>query len=973
MKQQDAGARVVDAGETVQSRQRQLAEARSTWQAVNEQHQQIERALQQARSTLEQVKQQQGFCRQQLEQIAEQQETFAADRVQTQQRLEEAVAALESETRTLAELTAALNQQRIAIEQSAMAFKEGQLQLNQLNQEIEQHKGAILELMRRLAQVNSRLGAIEIEQRNLASQHERLSGRREAINAEVAATDERKNALSETLQGVVDDIAVRQAGMDAKKLEAQSLSKQVAQLTREMSEAREHRSALTSRQKVLQDLENRREGVAEGVKAVLKQREQKFPFVRGLLADLVKVDIEHVKVVEAALDGRDQWLVVDDSTAAAAAREPLAALDSRVSILCTDRMRSQPDGYDWNRHPQGVRVAADLVQVEERDTALVQHLLGRTLVVDTLADAMELQACGSVGHRFVTQEGELMESDGTLRIGKLGASMGILSRRTELQSVTKQIAQAERVIAKLQEQIEQGTAQARQLDAEMNTLRNEFYQLNTQKVELTSQLGQVNDRLHALRREQPLIDRELDIVSEQAEKLQSENARLAVQRVEMDQQQTQRQEAIEASTGRLQDLGVELQRLAEQLTGARVALGQVQEKQLASQQQVQRQSAARTELTQQLERIARSAEALQVRQGTVEQELTVAQEQEADLRRQQDELTGQVREVAEQAESLQEQVRSLDSELEEIRKVHAEAERAVHELELQLGELRVRRESLIQRTQEELQLDLPAKYREAAGEDGSGYQPAEIDWNAVADEIKMLRDKIQRLGNVNLDAIGELDELETRQKFLADQVADLTTSKRQLEELIEEINQASSERFEKTFNLVREQFQGMFRKLFGGGKADLYLETELMDQTPQIGPDGQPLPVKKIDILEAGIEVIARPPGKQPVSISQLSGGEKTMTCVALLLSIFKSKPSPFCILDEVDAALDEANNQRFNLIVQEFVKESQFIVITHSKRTMQIADTLYGVTQQEHGVSKRVAVRFDQVGEDGDIEHQAA
>jgi chromosome segregation protein len=165
----------------------------------------------------------------------------------------------------------------------------------------------------------------------------------------------------------------------------------------------------------------------------------------------------------------------------------------------------------------------------------------------------------------------------------------------------------------------------------------------------------------------------------------------------------------------------------------------------------------------------------------------------------------------------------------------------------------------------------------------------------------------------------------------------------------------------------------MFRKLFGGGKADLYLETELMDQTPQIGPDGQPLPVQKMDVLEAGIEVIARPPGKQPVSISQLSGGEKTMTCVALLLSIFKSKPSPFCILDEVDAALDEANNARFNLIVQEFVQESQFIVITHSKRTMAIADTLYGVTQQEHGVSKRVAVHFDQVGEDGRIAEPAA
>jgi chromosome segregation protein len=171
----------------------------------------------------------------------------------------------------------------------------------------------------------------------------------------------------------------------------------------------------------------------------------------------------------------------------------------------------------------------------------------------------------------------------------------------------------------------------------------------------------------------------------------------------------------------------------------------------------------------------------------------------------------------------------------------------------------------------------------------------------------------------------------------------------------------------------------MFRKLFGGGKADIFLETTIDDPTdaqPVVGPDGTtilPITKKTIDPLDAGIEIMAHPPGKKPVSISQLSGGEKTMTCVALLMSIFKSKPSPFCILDEVDAALDEANNQRFNLIVQEFLEQSQFIIITHSKRTMTIADVLYGVTMQEQGVSKRVSVKFDQVDNQGRIAETAA
>ncbi|MGD0542634.1 MAG: AAA family ATPase, partial [Tepidisphaeraceae bacterium] len=262
--------------------------------------------------------------------------------------------------------------------------------------------------------------------------------------------------------------------------------------------------------------------------------------------------------------------------------------------------------------------------------------------------------------------------------------------------------------------------------------------------------------------------------------------------------------------------------------------------------------------------------------------------------------------------------------------------------------------------------------------DGKRYDPGEVDWEAVAEEIVQLREKIERMGNVNVESIGEQDELEKRRDFLVAQVSDLTSSKAQLEQLINEINVESGVRFEQTFNAVREHFQGMFRKLFGGGKADIYLETELdppKNAPVELDESGQPIPPRKIkvDILDAGIEIIARPPGKQPVSISQLSGGEKTMACVALLMSIFKSKPSPFCILDEVDAALDEANNQRFNMIVQEFLDQSQFIIITHSKRTMQIADLMYGVTMQEQGVSKRVSVKFDQIDSQGRISEHAA
>lgn len=229
------------------------------------------------------------------------------------------------------------------------------------------------------------------------------------------------------------------------------------------------------------------------------------------------------------------------------------------------------------------------------------------------------------------------------------------------------------------------------------------------------------------------------------------------------------------------------------------------------------------------------------------------------------------------------------------------------------------------------------------------------NWEEVAKEIADLKARLDRLGNVNLDAINELSELERRQTFLTGQRDDLQRAAGQLHELIERLNAESRQRFAEAFATIRGNFQAMFRKLFGGGRADIILEKN---------PDGT-----EADILDAGIEIIACPPGKKNQSLSLYSGGEKAMIAVAMLMSIFQSKPSPFCLLDEVDAPLDEANNQRFNGIIKEFLNFSQFVIITHSKPTMAMADRMYGVTMQEKGVSKKVGVQFDAAGKAGMVD----
>ena len=210
----------------------------------------------------------------------------------------------------------------------------------------------------------------------------------------------------------------------------------------------------------------------------------------------------------------------------------------------------------------------------------------------------------------------------------------------------------------------------------------------------------------------------------------------------------------------------------------------------------------------------------------------------------------------------------------------------------------------------------------------------------MTEQVSTLQKRLDELGPVNLVAIEEYEETEQRYQFLTKQNDDLVSAKAQLMEVINRINTQTEQMFVETFNKVRDNFRLMFVEIFGGGKADLVLANEA-------------------DVLESGIDIVARPPGKQLQSITLLSGGEQTMTAVALLFSIYQVKPSPFCVLDELDAPLDESNINRFLRVLQRFLVHSQFILITHNKRSIAIADILYGVTMQEHGVSKIVGVKF--------------
>ncbi len=314
----------------------------------------------------------------------------------------------------------------------------------------------------------------------------------------------------------------------------------------------------------------------------------------------------------------------------------------------------------------------------------------------------------------------------------------------------------------------------------------------------------------------------------------------------------------------------------------------------------------------------------------------------AELYLHKDNFASQTAGLVENRESLGAQRAEIVAEAQKIRAKIRRLEEKIHAQDLAAGEIRHERGTLADRLREDYGIELSELEHDPSVEE-------QHERDAVQQEIDELRRKLGNLGNVNLEALEELEQLESRFNNLSGQYRDLADAKNSLEKIIEKINTDSRRLFTETLDTVRGHFQQLFRDLFGGGQADIVME-------------------EGADILDSGIEIVARPPGKEPRNISLLSGGEKTLTCVALLLAIFRSRPSPFCVLDEVDAALDEANIDRFTKVLQDFLAWTQFIIVTHSKKTMTCANSIYGVTMQESGVSKQVSVCFEDVSEDGQI-----
>ncbi len=883
-----------------------------------------------------------GFHRTRLEEL---EEAVARDRAQIgrlQARLREAEAACEARRADLDDVAARAETHEGVVrrleERLAAAVDAGRAAAADLDAA----KTALMDLAREKSQAASRDASLQMRLEGLHAQADKLRARRDQVDAQLRETAVRETELRARHQELADALAARRGRLDAKRSEAEAVQAEVEALGRDLAAAKEKASALESRRQVLDDLERRGEGIPAAVRRATEaiQAAGRPDAWRGMVADLIDVDVDRAVLVEAALGPAEKLLIAERrADALALADELRGQLSGQVRMLALDALPAPAARPDLAAHPEALGWAADVVRADPAAAPAIAHLLGRTVIVRGIEDGLALRPRLPAGHRFVTPEGDLVEADGSLAVGPPGAETSLISRRSELRTL---VEAAETVAAEIADLDARRTAEAeglRGLDAEQQQLRQEIYEASMAKVEAEGALRRAGEARQALQEEAPVLEAEQAAVAEDRRRTDADRADVAGRIEALAAREAAEQERIDALVAEVERRAAERADLEEERTQARVELAQLREKHGALRDQVEaarrdRAAAsdgidqARRDLAQAQDRIRDSRRAMLRLQSELsalfldkeaaEAEVRRVARDRADRREALAKRSGEAREVEAEVEALQEQV---------------------HARELEARGEETKRDELVQRVRDEFDMDLAEKHRD--------WHPEEVDWDAVAEEIRELTGKIERLGVVNVDAIREQEELEARVAFLHKQNDDLVAAREALDHLIERINRESRDRFTATFNAVREHFQDLFRKLFGGGKADVYLE------------DSE-------DVLETGIEVVARPPGKQLQRISLLSGGEKTMAAVALLLAVFRARPSPFCILDEVDAALDESNIDRFTGVVREFLAESQFVIISHNKRTMSIADVLYGVTMQEPGVSRKVSVRFADLHEQG-------
>ncbi|MFJ7751969.1 chromosome segregation protein SMC [Peribacillus muralis] len=693
-----------------------------------------------------------------------------------------------------------------------------------------------------------------------------------------------------------------------------------------------------SRKELLEEMEEDYAGFFQGVKEVLKAKDT-LKGIEGAVAELIKVPKEYETAIETALGGAMQHVVVEREEHA---REAISFLKKnrfgRATFLPLSviKPREIPSSQlsMLKSHAAFVGTGSSLIQYEARHAAIAENLLGTVIITTDLKGANDLAKMMQHRFRFVTLEGDIVNPGGSMTGGALKQkTTSLLSRKTELEELHQKLSAMEAKTNQLEKQVKQLKVdvgvQEQTLEQTRKTGENLRLQEQTLKGELREvelQERNVNDRLH-------LYDLDKNSYMEEQ---QQKTARLE----ELEELLTSCKTEIEALDRLILDMTEQKQSqqsskesLAEETNELKVTLASMRGQ---LQNQKEKMERIDSDLEKETSRLAENKDDL----GLLTNEMTDSSSGEETLEdmaqqklHDKNEAIDGIAINKQEKNELLSQIETLELTLKEENRVFKGVIEVIKDEEVKLTRLDMELENRLDHLREEYTLSY---------EGAKEQYPLMLPVEEARKKVKLIKLAIEELGTVNLGAIEEYARVAERYEFLLSQKDDLQQAKDTLFQVIDEMDDEMKRRFSDTFYSIREQFEQVFKALFGGGRAELKLTN----------PD---------DLLHTGVDIIAQPPGKKLQNLSLLSGGERALTAIALLFSILKVRPVPFCILDEVEAALDEANVVRFSQFLRKFSRETQFIVITHRKGTMEEADVLYGITMQESGVSKLVSVRMEE------------
>lgn len=888
-----------------------------------------------------------------IEQIERQIVLHKERQLNIQQQRQRALQALET---LKAQHTGVLNQQKqrtqehqkleasFKIEESRLAAR--QQLLTQLAERINASKESVREAQTVLGEATTELATCErkrltIEHRLTSNEGNlnRLKENTEALTAELKTATDTHTEVQRAETQLKAELVQIETERDQVEIELGENQDALRKVEAEISGLQNTLGSSVSRLKSLQELQSAYEGYYLGVRAIMQAKNHypdQFRGVCGVVAELLTMDTEYEVAIEVALGSAVQNVITET---AEDAQKGVAFLKKhragRVTFLPLDILRRRRFQDDKLLNQPGViGIAEELIDYDRKYEVAMQHLLGNTLVIEDLDAAIALTRQFRPTARLVTLDGELINTSGAITGGHTNQQKGgLLSRARELEELEDKIGQLTQTnnrktqtrkayaakIANLQKTRQTLTAQWQDKRVEKAALTKDMEQANLQVTRLKQQLSEVEA-------ENRVLNQAMEVSREEQETLEADIAKLT-QKTKRTQRWIERMsEQIESEDRKRAEVADTCQEMEVFLAGQRQRL-----QGLASEIQSLDETQQRTtkEMTEQ-QALIDSDEQTRIDLG---EQVAAAQREFLRLEGDRAEAEAHVEQLTEERETLLQEVTVLQKEMRATRRKFEQQNRARHKLEVTTTQLEMRIKSVSTRIHDKYQVSIDALPPLTNDEQAMD----EID---LLDNIEKLKAELTAMGAVNLKAIEAYQEHKERHDFLEAQRQDLQQSIQSTYQAIQKINQTSREVFLETFEKVQTNFQEVFTQLFGGG------ETELLLTDPS-------------NVLDSGIDIIARPPGKRPQSITQLSGGERSLVAIGLLFAVFKIKPSPFCVLDEVDAALDEANVLRFANLIRAYTENTQFVIITHNRRTMEIADAMYGVTMEQAGISKIVSAKF--------------